>query len=238
MPLDTPTDLTPLAANDAIAENITRELEEDIAFGRLLPGQKLPEEDLSARFGVSRHHIREALALLAATGIVVKERNRGVYVRSFSPVEVYEIYEVREMLQRQAALRIPLPAPEAAIRALEAVHREYERAIESGDLRGIRRTNDLFHQELFRLCGNDMLWRLVIQYMDLSYVIRANAFSQEHQAVARQEHLIMIGLLRTRDSWALSQLCVDHIQFSKEQYLTMLQQQGETAAPPAGRSVA
>lgn len=238
MSLDTPPDIAPAGANDPIADGITRELEEDIAFGRLLPGQKLPEEDLSARFGVSRHHIREALARLAATGIVVKERNRGVYVRSFTPVEVYEIYEVREMLQRQAALRIPLPAPEAAIRALEAVHRDYERAVEAGDLRGIRRANDLFHQELFRMCGNDMLWRLVIQYMDLSYVIRANAFSQEHQAVARQEHLVMISLLRTRDSWSLSQLCVDHIQFSKEQYLSMLDQRNEDRPHAVGRSVA
>lgn len=213
------------AANDAIAENISRELEEEIAFGRLLPGQKLPEEDLSSRFGVSRHHIREALARLAATGIVVKERNRGVYVRSFSPEEVHQIYEVREILQRQAVLRIPLPAPEESIAALKAVHDDYEKAVASGDLRSIRKWNDLFHQEFFRLCGNDVLWRLVVHYMELSYAIRANSFSPEHQAVARQEHLVMISLLRTRDAWALSQLCIDHMEYSKQQYLSMLQQQ-------------
>jgi DNA-binding GntR family transcriptional regulator len=72
-----------------------------------------------------------------------------------------------------------------------------------------------------------------MQYMDLSYLIRANAFAPEHLAVARREHLVMLSLLGTRDSWALSQLCVDHIQYSKTQYLAMLQaQEGE---PFAGR---
>jgi hypothetical protein len=33
----------------------------------------------------------------------------------------------------------------------------------------------------------------------------------------------MIKLLGTRDPWALSQLCVDHIQYSKNQYLAMLE---------------
>ena len=32
----------------------------------------------------------------------------------------------------------------------------------------------------------------------------------------------MLDLLKTTDSWALSQLCVDHIQYSKNQYLAFL----------------
>jgi DNA-binding GntR family transcriptional regulator len=39
-------------------------LEEDNIFGRLKPGQKLPEEELSERIDASRHHVREALAWL------------------------------------------------------------------------------------------------------------------------------------------------------------------------------
>ena len=35
----------------------------------------------------------------------------------------------------------------------------------------------------------------------------------------------MISLLSTRESWALCQLCVDHIQYSKDQYLALLEPQ-------------
>ena len=214
------------ASEDALSEKIMRELEEDIVFGRLKPGQKLPEEELSERFAASRHRVREALARLQLVGIVVKERNKGVSVRRFSAQEVQQMYEVREMLQRQAALMIPLPVPRVEIERLRAIHSEYEAAVSRGDYRSIHETNDRFHTEFFRLCGNEFLWRLVMQFMDLSYTIRANAFNPEHLAVARREHSVMISLLSTRDSWTLSQLCVDHIQYSKQQYLTLLESQG------------
>jgi DNA-binding GntR family transcriptional regulator len=208
---------------DALSEKIMTELEEDIVFGRLKPGQKLPEEELSERFAASRHQVREALARLQHVGIVIKERNKGVTVRSFSAEEVHQIYEVREMLQRQAVLMISLPVPRAKIEPLRAIHADYEAAIARGDYRGIHETNDHFHTEFFRLCGNEFLWRMVMQYMDLSYTIRANAFNPEHLAVARHEHSVMISLLGSRESWALSQLCVDHIQYSKDQYLALLE---------------
>ena len=211
------------ASGDALSEKITLELEEDIVLGRLTPGQKLPEEELSERFAASRHQVREALARLLHIGIVVKERNKGVTVRRFSAEEVHQMYEVREMLQRQAALMIALPAPRAKIDALRAIHADYEAAVARGDFRCIHEANDRFHTEFFRLCGNEFLWRLVMQFMDLSYTIRANAFNPEHLAVARHEHSVMINLLSTRESWALAQLCVDHIRYSKDQYLALLE---------------
>ena len=91
--------------------DIAKVLGEDIIFGRLAPGARLTEDTLIARFNVTRHFVRQALAELERTGIVVREKNKGVAVRSLSPREVSQIYEVRDLLQRQASLRIPLLAP-------------------------------------------------------------------------------------------------------------------------------
>lgn len=211
-----------VASEDPLAEQISQEIERDIIFGRLSPGRKLREEELAQRFEASRHQIREALARLTRTGIVLKERNKGVSVRRFSADEVCQIYEIREILQRQAALRIPLPVTGASMQLLETIHAANERAVRLNDLRGIHESNDRFHTELFGLCGNGMLSQLVKQFMDLSYVIRANAFNTDHAEVALKEHCLMLDLLKTTDSWALSQLCVDHIQYSKNQYLEFL----------------
>jgi len=226
------------AAGDDTAEQITRTLEEDIVFGRLTPGQKLPEEELAERFAASRHQVREALARLERIGIVTRERNKGATVRSFTADEVRHIYDVREILQRQAALRIPLPVPRVRIAALEAINAEYERAVEGGDLRGIHEANDRFHTELFRLCGNDVLSQLVKQYMDLTYAIRASAFfDPEHLEASRRQHAVMIRLLSERDSWALAQLCVDHIQPTKMQYLAQLEQRANERRSPRRTSI-
>jgi DNA-binding GntR family transcriptional regulator len=222
------------AIADSLSDGIARSIEEDIIFGRLKPGEKLPEEELSVRFTASRHQVREALANLQLVGIVVKERNRGVSVRRFSTEEVLQMYDVREILQRQATLMIQLPVPKHVIDRLGLIHAEHEHAISRRNYRAIHETNDRFHIEFFRLCGNDFLWQLIKQYMDLSYTIRANAFNLEHQRLAHQEHAVMISLLGTRNSWALAQLCVDHIQYSKQQYLTLLQPQ-ETLYGPSRR---
>ena len=149
---------------DAFSAQIAGELETDIVFGRLRPGQKLPEEELAERFGATRHQVREALSRLERTGIVVKERNKGVTVRRYGIEEVGEIYEVREILQRHAALRIPLPAPKESIVALEAIHTEYEEAIARGDFHAIQKSNDRFHTELFRLCGNESRMQFPVRF--------------------------------------------------------------------------
>ena len=219
-----------LPSGDPAAEQIARMLERDIVLGRLKPGAKLREEDLAERFSASRHHVREGLGRLERVGIVVKERNRGVTVRRFNVDEVRQIYDVREILQRQAALRIPLPVPDAAVEWLRAINARYEAAVDADDLQLIHETNDLFHTELFRLCGNDLLLQLVKNYMDLTYAIRGSAFGDpEHLETSRRHHRIMLELLAGTDAWALSQICVDHIQPTKALYLSMLEKQQEGA---------
>src|SRR5262245_62740449 len=89
---------------------VIRRLEEDIIFGRFAPGSRLVEDTLMARYGGSRHFVRQALVQLEHAGILRREKNVGATVRSYTAEEVGQIYEVREFLTRQAVLMIPLPA--------------------------------------------------------------------------------------------------------------------------------
>lgn len=58
-------------------------IEADLAGGRLLPGQKLPAEaQLAQRFGVHRHTVRRALAVLASRGLVRATQGRGTFVEA------------------------------------------------------------------------------------------------------------------------------------------------------------
>jgi DNA-binding GntR family transcriptional regulator len=207
----------------ALEDRIAREIEEDIIFGRLEPGARLREEALHERFGGSRHFVRQALARLERMGIVIRERNKGATVRSFTTDEVKQVYEVREMLQRQAALRIPLPAPAEAIQRIEAIHRDYELGAEAADLRRVHEANDAFHTAIFALCGNDYLLKLLKQCMDMTYAIRAKTLADADQLLlSRRHHALMIEYLKGDDPWPLAELCVAHIRPSKESYLKLL----------------
>ena len=199
---------------------VIRRLEEDIIFGRFAPGSRLVEDTLMTRYGASRHFVRQALFQLERQGIVLREKNIGATVRFYSADEVRQIYEVREMLTRQAALMIALPAPASLIEQLSELQRQYCAKADAQDLRGIHEANDAFHVALFSACGNPYLVRSLQDYMNLTLPMRAkNLADKEGLALSRRQHELMIELLKGRDSWALAQLCVDHMQFSKSDYL-------------------
>jgi len=212
-------DKTADAALDVAA--IAKQLGEDIIFGRLAPGQRLIEDNLIARFGVTRHFVRQALVELERTGIVLREKNKGATVRSLTAIEVQQIYEVRELLQRQAALRIPLPAPPEVIDALMVHHERYGRCLRAGDFSGLHEANDAFHLTMFAACGNQYLVASIEHYMWLTLPVRAKKTTDyEHALASEREHYMLIQLLKGTDSWTLAQLCVDHLQGAKREYLS------------------
>lgn len=106
-------DAEPAPAADALGAMVAA-LEEDVVFGRLHPRERLVEDDLMARFDVKRHVAREALAALDRMGLIERRKNVGALVRSFSTQEVQELYELRGMLEVEAARKIPLPVPPKA----------------------------------------------------------------------------------------------------------------------------
>jgi DNA-binding GntR family transcriptional regulator len=69
-----------------------------IRTGRLVPGQRLVEADLTHSLNISRGPVREALKRLAAEGVVTLSQNRGAYVRSLSRTEVIDLLKVVEVV--------------------------------------------------------------------------------------------------------------------------------------------
>ena len=219
------------ARRDGIDEVVAR-LEEDIIFGRLAPGTRLVEDTLMARFGASRHFIRQALVEVERRGVVRREKNIGATVRSYSAGEVRQIYEVREMLTRQAVLLIALPAPADLLADLLDLQDRYRARAERQDLRGAHDANDAFHLALFGACGNPYLVRTLADYMGLTLPMRAkNLADRDGLALSLSQHEMMIELMRGRDRWAFAQLCVEHMQGSKADYLARIERQAETNGP-------
>jgi DNA-binding GntR family transcriptional regulator len=69
----------------------------------LAPGQRLIENDIQRRYGVSRPTIREAVRRLAAEGLVELKHNSAATVRSLSRADVSSLFRIREVLEGLAA---------------------------------------------------------------------------------------------------------------------------------------
>jgi len=84
-------------------ETVTAALRQEILEGQRVGGERLIEQDLTARFGVARHTLRAALRALAAEGLVRVEPNRGARVARLSVDDIVALYELRTALEVEAA---------------------------------------------------------------------------------------------------------------------------------------
>lgn len=73
-----------------------------IFSGEVHGGDRLVEEELALKLGVSRTPVREALGELAAIGVIGLRPNHGAMVREFGPAQLREIYHVRRILEVEA----------------------------------------------------------------------------------------------------------------------------------------
>lgn len=112
----------------SLVEVATRRLREEILSGQLAPGERLIEDQICRRFGVSRAPLREAMRLLAQQGLVEHLPRRGARVVEWSEQDIAQLFELRAVLERHAfAAAFPLdPAVVAerlgpATRALDAM---------------------------------------------------------------------------------------------------------------------
>ncbi|MEV1017212.1 GntR family transcriptional regulator [Micromonospora sp. NPDC049801] len=138
---------------DLAVARLTRE----ILSGRSDPGERLVEEQLTRRLGISRAPLREALRLLAQQGLVEHVPRRGVRVATLSDRDVRELYELRDVLER-FAVRAGIPVGrESDLAGLRATLDEMREATRAGDRMAVAESHRAFHVALVALAGNRQL---------------------------------------------------------------------------------
>lgn len=180
----------------SLAELATDQLRDMIFSGELLAGDRLVEDRLSERMGVSRPPLREALKNLEHDGLVQRLPRGGTAVRSLTQHDVYEIYTLRAELERLALeLALPTPDPARLERCREAIG-EMQRAAEHNDKAAMTRAGLQFHISLVALAGHQRVentYRSMALQMQLCMVLNNDArrdLEDLHQHVARHQHIL------------------------------------------------
>lgn len=208
--------------NRATMANAVRELEEDIVLGRLHPRERLIEDDLIGRFKLKRHAARDVLAHLVRLGLVEHKKNIGNEVRSFSAREVSELYQLRELLESEAARQLACPLPDDALQRLVAIQQEHDAAVARQDPRAVFHANQRFHETLFGFCQNATLQKAINEYARQTHAIRFSSLvDPAYRERARQEHWAMIEALKDGRRDDLILLCREHLAPSRDTYLTL-----------------
>jgi DNA-binding GntR family transcriptional regulator len=166
----------------------------------LPPGTKLPEDELGARFAMSRTLVRAALAQLQSEGLVDAPPRRTATTAKPTLEEAKEVFEVRRMLERDVVrLVIERWKPEFGAE-LEGHVREEEAAHKAGDARVSGRLAGEFHVRLGEMSGNRLLRRYLGEVVSRCSLILA-MYGRPHSAdCSVKEHREIVAALRGRNA--------------------------------------
>ncbi len=120
-------------------------LREDILNLKLTPGELLDEGELSARFGVSRSPVREALIRLASEGLVQTLRNRSSMVARFDVQDLPSYFDSLDLIYRATARLAAGRRTDVQVETLKIIQHELEAAHAANDALQIVKLNRDFH---------------------------------------------------------------------------------------------
>jgi DNA-binding GntR family transcriptional regulator len=186
-------------------------IEVAIRSGELSPNQRLVEQELIERYGLSRAAIRVALVRLEQDGVVVRERNRGARVRSVSVAEAVEILQVRAALDGLAARHAAMRAADADIEELRRLGDEMAAAYEDGDIVAMGAANARIDRLIVELSAHGTLQQLSASLNSHMVRFRFSAgVIAGRPDVSLAEHRAIIEAIASRDPDAAEQAMRSH----------------------------
>jgi DNA-binding GntR family transcriptional regulator len=191
---------------------LVTEIRRMIVERELLPGDKIAEQALSLRLGVSRTPLREALKVLAAEGLVQLLPNRGALVASITAKEIDELFPILGALEALAGESAVRNATEADVARLRELHDAMIMHYRKDEELPYLKLNRQFHEELFRLAGNDALMEIYRQVLvrihSVRFIVKKSA-SEWRAAV--DDHEKIIEALEARDPHRLAAVLKIHM---------------------------
>jgi DNA-binding GntR family transcriptional regulator len=195
-----------------LPEQIVMRLRAEIVAGAWAPGERVTEQILSQRFGVSRTPLREAMKLLAAEGLLELLPNRGAVVTEPTIEDAQDKLRVLGALEALAASLACTTASDAELGALAELHERMMAAHDRGQTKRYYELNDRVHRAIAAAAHSRTVQEL---HESLSrHVDRARHIANFRESLSddsKAEHEAIIAAVLKRDAAAAKQAVERHI---------------------------
>jgi len=125
------------------------------------PGERLVERALCEILGVSRTVVREVLRHLETEGLVDSLPNQGPIVAVLDFATAAEIYEIRALLEGEAAMACALHADAFIVADLGACIDRIQQAFEAQDHQSVKALTTTFYERMFVAGKKHVAWEIV-----------------------------------------------------------------------------
>jgi DNA-binding GntR family transcriptional regulator len=155
-------------SSSLLADQVHTALRDWIATGKWQPGKRLRIREVAALVGTSEMPVREAFRRLEQAGLLTVEPYKGATVRTLSIDELEQIYDVRIMLEAEAARLGALRSDESVVQEMSHHWKLLQEASDRGDVNAAVAEDEKVLNAVYRRGRNGVLVRLVNELWDAS----------------------------------------------------------------------
>ncbi len=197
-----------------LRELVFNTIKSAILSGKISPGERLLENHIAEKLGVSRTPVREALRMLQTENLVRLIPRKGAQVLEMGKKDIKDVLEVRSALE---ALSVSLACTRMTLEELEKLKEQQKRFIKScqgSNYEEMCLNDELFHDIIFKASRNEKLSFLFSNLRMQLYRYRLAYFkSNGLQNIAISQHEEIIKAISSHNVSEGTRTASNHINF-------------------------
>jgi DNA-binding GntR family transcriptional regulator len=200
-------------ANVSLKHRAYAELKHQILSGALPPGELLSERQLALTLKMSKTPVHAALERLEGDGLVTVTAQQGIVVRSISPQDIADHFEIREALETFIVARLAGRLTADQLARLKRNLLDHRRGVRQGDIAEHIRLDSEFHLLLCEFLGNGEITRAMSQIRDKIHRVMHHISSRfpGRMTDSLSEHEAIVSALASGNGAAAADRMTTHL---------------------------
>ena len=196
---------------DVLVHKVYLDLKKMISEGELEPGEKLYQERIAEKLGVSRTPLVKAFQILEQEMFIESIPRRGMYVRSINAFDMLNAFECRQGIETTAVRIVTAKLTDGQFRELK---KYFDPFLNSKDIDRIAylKADSEFHHRLIQMTRNDFLIKMNEIAHVFNQTYRTGLIREPHDTLP--EHLMILSAMDTRDICLAEEYMRNHIRKS------------------------
>lgn len=194
------------------SEVVYRDLRHAIVTMELVPGTPIVERELTARYGISRTPLREAVLRLVEDRLVDVAPKSGTFVSRIPLSVVREGLVARKALEDVTVRAATEGASESELMGLDAIIQRQREMAAAGNEERFHRADEDFHAAIAAAARYPGIWDMIQQMrIQIERYRRLTLPQPGRMELVVEEHIVLLDAIRKRDPDLAAQRMREHL---------------------------
>ena len=196
-----------------LSEKVYHILKNMILNDELKSGEKLNQEKLAQKLGVSRTPLLSAFSKLEKDILVEIIPRRGAFVKKLNYKEFLELYDIRARLEPLGAYEAAKHATVYEIKRLSKILDNFKRNISQSSSKHLSKIDYDFHMTIMKMSKNNLLFKMISSFNIIILSNLEGLLKDPHQSL--EEHIKMYNAIKEHNADLAEKIMFSHIIDSK-----------------------